>query len=192
MSDFVEAIVSLLPAELVEHGNRVVGILSVLRLWRSAVALLFAPLLALFLGCSSGTGIIHDQREGGEGAPIEVLLTSRSGLAGPATGMGTPSSIDFQVEVTNISDADVVVERISVYQPNETTDPYRVTPVFGRYKELIEPGNEHVFELKSSGRQVRILDRGEKSSVVMRVGVSLKSGDQYSFSFEVPVPMQSR
>ena len=172
--------------DLVEHGGRRVGIMSVMRLLRAAA------LFVVLLGCSSGGGVIHPTMEGGAGAPIEIQVSARMGSQ-PAFGdMGQMQPIVVVVEVSNNSDADVVVEQIAIVPSASGNGAYRLDPITRSYKELIEPGKEHDFELPTEGRQVRPLNPDESSTVAVRVAVQLQSGDQYVNDFEVRVPMVTR
>src|SRR5437762_1171153 len=127
--------------DLLDHGGRIVGIVSVLRLWRTAAALFVLPLLfAALLGCSSNAGVIHQTIEGGPGQPIEVQISSRPGPRMAFEQVGQPQSTVFVIEVSNNSDADVIVEQIAITQPDPGTAAFRMDPVIRRFKELIEPG----------------------------------------------------
>jgi len=180
--------------DLVEHEGRRVGILSVLRLWRTAGLAVLPFLFAALLGCSSsGAGMIQDTIEGGPGQPIEVQISTKPGASRPVfDSFGQPSSNLFLVEVSNNSDADVVVDQISIIQPDSPNAAYQMNPVTRRFKELIEPAKDHTFELPTDGRQVRILERNEPSRIVVRVMVGLQSGERYVYDFEVPLSLQSR
>jgi len=181
--------------DLVEHEGRRVGILSVLRLWRTAAAPAVLPFLfAALLGCSSSdAGMIHDTIEGGPGQPIEVQISTKPGAARPVfDSFGQPSTTLFLVEVSNNSDADVVVDQVSIVQPDSPNAAYQMNPVTRRYKELIAPAKDHTFELPADGRQVRVLERSEPSRIVVRVIVRLQSGEGYVYDFEVPMSLQSR
>jgi hypothetical protein len=181
--------------DLVEHGGRMVGIVSVLRLWRTAAALCVLPLLvSLLLGCSSSSdaGVMHETIEGGPGQPISVQVSTKPTSAVPFEQFGQPRTTLFTVEVSNNSEADVVVEQIAITQSDSGTEAYQMDPVTRRFKELIGPGKDHSFELQGGGRQVRMLERGEPSRIVVRVAVLLQSGEQYVYDVEVPITMQSR
>ena len=153
-----------------------------------AIPLLFAALL----GCSSSGGVIQETIQGGPGQPIEVRIGAKPGPRIAFESIGQPQSTNFVVEVSNNSDADVVVDRIAISQPDSMGAAFQLQPVTRSFKELIEPGKEHDFELQADGRQIRILERNEPSRVVVRVVVVLQSGEQYVYEFEVPVSMQSR
>jgi hypothetical protein len=155
----------------------------------------FAPIAVLLLiGCASqDAGVLHQSIPGGPGDPIEVRM-GNSGSGGiNALGIQQPGGqeLPFVIEISNNSDADVVVEQISVVQMSNDS-PFRLEPVFRKVRELIEPGKEKTFDLPARGSQGRMPREGERNVVEVKVVVELQSGDSYYYLFEVPIALRGR
>lgn len=152
------------------------------------------PALALFLlsACSSGGNFI-DQRalDCGPGADLSILIGMN------ATHVGSTEAFDdeltLQVEIGNNSNRTVTVRSIRVEQSGRTdSTPYVVDSSFREFDQVIEPGDDHLFELPMFGRGRRRapVSRNEpQSGVVLSVRVSLANGDHYPCRFQLPSPL---
>lgn len=153
-------------------------------------------LLLVLAGCASqNAGVLHSAVPGGPGDPIEVRLGAPSTRAQTPYGVADPQGqeVPLAIEISNNSNADVVIEQISVVQ--ETQNPwFRIDSIFRKVKELIEPAQEKTFELPARGRLARELRDGERNVLELKVIVELQSGDSYYYEFSVPVavPMRMR
>ncbi|HJW96503.1 MAG TPA: hypothetical protein VJ901_23030 [Thermoanaerobaculia bacterium] len=148
---------------------------------------LLALLTVLLAACSSSTPKVeHQVLEGGPGQAIEVSIV---GFTQPVllsqSSAEMPQNIHMQFEVSNNSNDTVTVTRIQVDQSGSA--PIQIEPAQGGFNESIEPGHEHTFDVSAVGKQVSLPHLGQNNDVIIRVVVSLMTGDSYVYNFSIPV-----
>ncbi|HVR39729.1 MAG TPA: hypothetical protein VMU84_11585, partial [Thermoanaerobaculia bacterium] len=135
---------------------------------------------------SSSSPLIDKQTiEGGPGQDIGVAVGDLRGTAAPFQESAIDDALQLSVEVSNNSDADIVVKRIAISPIG--SEAYRIDPASQGFNETIAEGEDHLFTLNIRGRQARPLRPDESSDVTLRVVVTLGNGDSYFYSFGVPV-----
>jgi hypothetical protein len=149
---------------------------------------LLASAVLLLTACAShDAGVIHNQIEAGPGSPIAIRFGAQPGRE---TGIG--GDIAVRVEVSNNSDADVVLDQVSVVQNFDANAVYRIDPAFQSVKAIIDPGKEQNVDLLLRGRQARPAEGGERPVIEVRVIAATQGGDSYYADFELPVPLRTR
>ncbi len=145
----------------------------------------------LLVGCASGDGFHTPMLEAGPGATISIDLP-RIQAGRSAVGhdgmlqIGAEGELEITVEVFNNSDTDIIVDSVSVRKSGGTS-AYSMNDLNWRGNEMIDAGQEHLFQLKGWGRQTRLLEHGESGRAVLRVVVRLTNGETYYLSYEVPI-----
>lgn len=150
---------------------------------------LAAPLLLALLlpACSSSTDLI-DQRSLGCDPGQDVSI--QAGLNGAREqGMGS-DRLDVVVEVSNNSHDEVTVTFVRVDQGNAGEAPYRIENSYRRFDQVIPEGEDHTFELPTTGRinpQSSTRSISSSQGIEMIVTVGLSNGDSYRCVFAVPI-----
>jgi len=144
----------------------------------------FAAVALLLVGCSSTPGLETNTYPGGPGQPISV------GIAAVDNGVMLPDpdqsrQYTVQVEVSNISDLPLTVSQISIR--TDGSGAFQVYPSVNRFNEMIDPGKDHLFDVKLRGRFARAFGPNEARTVILLCVVSLTNGDSYAYTFEGPV-----
>jgi hypothetical protein len=139
----------------------------------------------LLFGCSSNMGIVSDAIEGGPGQDISVAV---AGLESSDLGRGFRGRRDYvmQVEVSNNSDHAVTVTRI-IIRPTSMGQAFRIDDANATFNEMIDPGEDHIFDVRLQGTLERDFRPEERRTVSFRVTVSLSNGERYFYTFEGPV-----
>ncbi|HUP48855.1 MAG TPA: hypothetical protein VNA04_08695 [Thermoanaerobaculia bacterium] len=145
---------------------------------------LYPAVLVLLAGCSSGMDRLS-HIEGGPGQDISIAIVEveHSPVVTSLVG-GRLYMIRF--EVSNNSNLPVTVKRLSIV-PSGYGTPFEVETSSRPFNEMIDPGGEHVFDLRVEARQVRNFRPEDRRSVQFRLQVTLASELTYYYMFEVPV-----
>ena len=135
-------------------------------------------------GCANNMGIVSDAIEGGPGQDISVGVV---GLESSELGRfrGTRDYV-MQVEVSNNSDHPVTVTGITI-RPTSMGQAFRLDNASATFNEMIDPGDEHLFDVRLQGTLERDFQPHERRTVAFRVTVSLANGQVYFYTFEGPV-----
>ncbi|HSP15133.1 MAG TPA: hypothetical protein VLV78_10305 [Thermoanaerobaculia bacterium] len=141
-------------------------------------------LLLLSWSCSSSSDLVSRTVEGGPGQPITVDIASVDNSVEVPDPDGS-RQYTLQVEVGNSTDTLLTVTRISVR--TDGGGAFQVYPTVQKFNELLDPGKDHLFEIKTRGRFARQFRPDESRTVVLLVIVELSNGDSYSYTFEGPV-----
>jgi hypothetical protein len=149
---------------------------------------LAALAVLLLAACKSSDGFAHQTLEAGNGAPIEIELVGAIGPTLFVGGRDTPQQAQFQIRVSNNSDATQVVKRVMVYQHGSA--PIMVDTGYGGFDKAIDPGHDETFTIVCNVTQVSNAREGDVRSVVIRAEVLLQNGDSYVETFDVPVGVQ--
>ena len=136
-------------------------------------------------GCSSGMDATN-AIEGGPGQDISVAVGGIEQSMMPIDREGT-RSYDLQIEVSNNSNSPVTVTRITVGPATGMSQAFAVSRSSAAFNEMIDPGEDHLFDLRLEARLVRPFRQDESRSVEFRVMVSLANGESYFYTFEGPV-----
>jgi hypothetical protein len=148
--------------------------------------------LLLSAACSSGGNFV-DQRsfDCAPGADISIAAGMNPTRMGPTEAFD--DELTLQVEVGNNSNREVIVRSIRVEQSGrEESTPYVVDSSFRQFDQVIEAGDDHLFELPMLGRgrrQTTVNRNVTERGVVLSVRVSLANGDHYRCLFQVPSPL---
>ena len=146
--------------------------------------MVIATALMLVAGCSNNMGIVSDAIEGGPGQDISVAV---AGLESSELGrFRGPRDYVMQVEVSNNSDHPVTVTGINI-RPTSMGQAFRLENASATFNEMIDPGEEHLFDVRLQGTRDREFQPDERRVVAFRVTVSLASGEVYFYTFEGPV-----
>jgi hypothetical protein len=148
------------------------------------VVMRWLAILLLSTSCASSSGLVSQTIEGGPGQPITVDINAVDNSVAVEDRDGS-RQYAVEIEVGNDSGALVTVTQITI-RP-DGTGAFQVSPASQKFNELIDPGKDHVFEMKVWGRRVREWRFEEAHTVILRVMVSLSNGDTYSYTFEGPV-----
>lgn len=139
--------------------------------------------VAFVTTCSSSSGLNSQVIEGGPGQPIVVSI------AGVDTGIVVDREgarqYDVQVEVSNDAEVPLTVTRISIVPV--FNGAFQIQSASQTFNEMIDPGKDHLFEMRVTGRQVRPFGRNEANVVQFGCIVTLSNGDAYHYTFEGPV-----
>ena len=139
--------------------------------------------VAFVTACSSSSGIVSQAIEGGPGQEIVV------GIAGVETGVlpdrEGSREYEVQVEVSNDSNLPQTVTRITIR--TEGSGAFQLQPSSQAFNEMIDPGKDHLFTVRATGRLVRAFRANESHVVDVRCIVTLANGDSYFYTFEGPV-----
>jgi hypothetical protein len=145
------------------------------------VAVAFA--VAFVTACSSSTGIVSQEIEGGPGQEITVSI------AGVETGVFADREgsrqFEVQVEVSNDSNLPQTVTRITI--KTDGGGAFQLQSSSQTFNEMIDPGKDHLFTVRATGRLTRPFAREEARVVDVRCIVALANGDSYFYTFEGPV-----
>ncbi len=146
--------------------------------------LLVAALLSA--ACASSDGFIDETVHMCDpGDPISIEAgaeTDDDSMTGPGEAI-IPSRIVFRVRVSNNSRDEVEVRSIRVDQPTGGTPIFVFDNAQRQFKEVIPEGEDHTFEIPSTGKWSR---RNTTSRAVeVNVTVGLANGDVYRCRFAV-------
>ncbi len=145
---------------------------------------LAAAFLAL-AGCSTGGGLATRALEIGPDSPITVEITRVQGWFS-----NTSSPVELSVDVENISDFDVTIQRITVQSDGRSA--FAFDAVTKQVNELISEHENFTLDLNTWGRQTRSLRPNEASEIVLFVRVQLTNGDSYTAGYSVRVESSGR
>ena len=145
----------------------------------------FVVLILAVMGCTSGT-IAMDAIEGGPGQDISVAVGGIEQSMMPVDREGT-RSYNLQIEVSNNSNTPVTVTRITVAPATGMSQAFAISRSSAAFNEMIDPGEDHLFDVRLEGRLARPFRHDESRSVEFRVTVSLANGESYFYTFEGPV-----
>lgn len=145
----------------------------------------FAGVLLLIAGCTS-LPTTMDAVEGGPGQDISVGIAGVEESMMPIDREGT-RAYKVQIEVSNNSNHPVTVTAISVGPASGMSGPFAISRSSSTFNEMIDPGEDHVFDVRLEARLVRPFRQDESRSVEFRVMVSLANGESYFYTFEGPV-----
>jgi hypothetical protein len=148
------------------------------------VVMRWLAILLLSTSCGSSSGLVSQTIEGGPGQPITVDINAVDNSVSLEDRDGS-RQYAVEIEVGNDSGALVTVTQISI-RP-DGPGAFQVSPSFQKFNELIDPGKDHVFEMKVWGRKAREWRLDEPRTVTLQVMVTLSNGDTYSYTFEGPV-----
>jgi hypothetical protein len=143
---------------------------------------LVALAVAFVTACSS-SGIVSQSIEGGPGQEIVVSIAGVD--AGMLPDREGGHDYEIQVEVSNDSNLPQTVTEISIR--TEGGGAFQLQPSAQRFNEMIDPGKDHLFTIRASGRLVRAFSPNEPRVVDLRCTVTLANGDSYFYTFEGPV-----
>ena len=142
--------------------------------------------LLMLAGCSNNMGIVSNAIEGGPGQDISVAV---AGLESSDFGrFRGPRDYVMQVEVSNNSDHAVTVTSINI-RPTSSDQAFRLENANATFNEMIDPGHDHLFDVRLHGMLERDFRPHEKRIVSFRVTVSLANGEMYFYTFEGPIRM---
>ena len=139
-------------------------------------------LLVLLGGCAS---VPATSIEGGPGQDIRVGIAGVENSMLPLNREGARAYI-VGIEVSNNSDHTITVTRISV-SPEGMNSAFRIERTSKNVNEMIEPGDEHVFDVELEGTLVRPYRPDESRAVAFRLLVALSNEQTYFYTFEGPV-----
>jgi hypothetical protein len=142
-------------------------------------------LILAVMGCSSGMTAI-DAIEGGPGQDISVAVGGVEESMMPIDREGS-RTYNLQIEVSNNSNTPVTVTRITVGPATGMPRAFAISRSSATFNEMIDPGEDHLFDVRLEGRLVRPFQDDESRSVEFRVIVSLANGESYFYTFEGPV-----
>ena len=143
-------------------------------------------ILVLVIVSCSGATIATDAIEGGPGQDISVAVGGVEESMVMLDREGT-RSYTLQIEVSNNSNVPVTVTRIAVGPATGMSQAFVISRTSTAFNEMIDPGEDHLFDLRLEGRLVRPFQHDESRSVEFRVIVSLANGESYFYTFEGPV-----
>jgi hypothetical protein len=139
--------------------------------------------VAFVTACATSSGLDSQVIEGGPGQPIVVDIVGAD--SGMLTDREGSRLYELQVEVSNDSDVPLTVTRIVVM--TDGSGAFQVQAASQNENEMIDPGKDHIFVLKVTGRLVRAFAPNEAHVVRLRCIVALSNGDSYFYTFEGPV-----
>jgi hypothetical protein len=142
-------------------------------------------LLAAATACSTSGGFERQTIEGGPGQPIMVELVGASMPLGSSNNLSVDQPVSIQLEISNDSDRDVTVTSITVQQ--HSAGSIQIYSANIKPNDTIAPAKDKSEEIRTSGRQLRPLQRGESAEIVIRVTVEIDHSDTYVYYFEVPL-----
>jgi hypothetical protein len=147
--------------------------------------------ILLFASCGSSTDFAHPDIQCSPGQEVGI----EAGLQTPRpTGAELSNERDVQllVQVSNNSHHDFTVARVRVEQLYREDAPYAFDDVYREVNVTIPEGEDHLFELPTSGRWTAMADRDpmsvRSSSLSLAATVELASGEKYHCRYSVPVP----
>ena len=143
------------------------------------------PALVLIASCSSGGGLESGAYDLGPNSPIAVDITRVQGYFSEI-----PTSIELSVDVENMADFDLTVDRIDVWTSRGSA--FTIDAISKRVNHLLSDGEDYSFELRSWGKQVRPLRPNEASTIILDIRVVLTNGDSYRVAYSVPVESTRR
>ena len=143
------------------------------------------PALFLIASCSSSGGLESRSLEIGPDSPITIDITRAQGYFSEL-----PANVEISVDVENVSDFDVTIDRIDVWAGRGSA--FSIDAITKRVNHLLSDGEDYSFELSTWGKQVRSLRPNESSTIIIDVRVVLTNGDSYRAAYSVPVQSRGR
>ncbi|HEU4521855.1 MAG TPA: hypothetical protein VFT12_07625 [Thermoanaerobaculia bacterium] len=140
--------------------------------------------MALFMGCASSSLPVN-AIEGGPGQDISVALAGIEESDLPLDSGGSRNYL-VQLEVSNNSNRPITVTRIGVAPP-ESSRAFQLSASSATFNEMIDPGEDHIFDVRMQGVLVRNFRPEESRRVEFRVLVGLSNEETYFYTFEAPV-----
>lgn len=142
----------------------------------------------LLAGCASRDGFIDQESiECAPGQPVSIQV----GVDFSHTARMERADDQFSilVQVSNNSHDEVTVVRIRTEQAFESRASYQLDAQSRRFNETISPGEQHVFEIPTTGRVlVRPDEYPRAQAPVVTVRVALANGDEYRCAFQIDDP----
>lgn len=142
----------------------------------------------LLAGCASRDGFIDRQSiECASGQPISIQL----GADFSRTARMERSDDQFPVLilVSNNSHDEITVSRIGFEQAFARGDSYQIDGQSRSFTETIPAGEQHVFEIPTTGRALTRWDDYRRAQPpVVTVRVALANGDEYRCGFQIDDP----
>jgi hypothetical protein len=147
--------------------------------------LLKLAIASVVLACASSDGIVKNEIMGGPGQDIAVGIVD---LDTPLNTLDTEGTRQYTVhiEVTNMTHGPLTVEKIT-NPPARSGQAFQVQGSSRLFNEMIDGGQEHVFQIPLRGRLVRSFHSDERRIVEFDVIVVLTNNDSYQYTFEGPV-----
>ena len=138
---------------------------------------------------SSSTGFDNPNLQCGPGQEVGI----EAGLQAPRMGAELSSQSDVQVvvQISNNSHHDFTVARVRAEQLYRDDAPYAFDDVYREVNLTIAEGQDHLFELPTTGRWTALADRDPmsvRSSLTLAATVELSSGETYHCRFSIPTP----
>jgi hypothetical protein len=149
------------------------------------ILLLLISLLSV--GCASD-GVFGEPSPmpfGGD-APILVSLVGVDSGTAPLD-RGYTRQYDITLEVSNMADYPVTIERLTLARPQTGGGAFVLDPLTMRVNQLLSSGEDAEFKLKGMGRQFRPFAPSERRVVQFTIQAWLTNGESYRFDFEAPV-----
>lgn len=149
---------------------------------------IFCLLSVLLAGCASRDGFIDDSTQQCEpGQPVSIQLGVDLPQGSRMEGMD--DHLTIFVAVSNNSHQEITVTRVTIEQAFDHTAYYRIDSQSRTFNEVIPEGEEHAFELPTTGRLlVRPQELAQARPPVMGVRVRLASGDEYYCRYQLRDP----
>jgi hypothetical protein len=143
-----------------------------------------AAILLWLTACSSTDPFEKNMIEGGPGQDINVYVADVDNSTWvPGPDGSRQYTIHF--EVSNNSNVPLTVTRITVR--SSEAGAFQITPTTQLFNEMLDPGAEHIFEVRARGRLVRGFRSNEARRTEFLCIVALANGDSYMYTFEGPV-----
>lgn len=148
-----------------------------------------AFLLTLMLAsCASSDGFIDETSQQCEpGQPVFIELGVDLSRASRLEGVD--DQITILVQISNNSHEEITVLRVATDQAFDNSAYYRVEPQSRRFNQTIAGGEQHVFELPTTGRLLaRPQELRYSQPPVLGVRVRLANGDEYHCRYQIDDP----
>jgi hypothetical protein len=143
----------------------------------------YAAIVVLLTACASSDGLQKTIIEGGPGQPISVFIAGVDFAF--AADMEGAREYTIQFEVNNNLDVPLTVERVAVRGSGRGA--FQFSPSSQKFSEMLDPGGEHIFDVRARGRFVRPFHDQEARRAEFECIVTLTNGDSYLYTFEGPV-----
>ena len=149
-----------------------------------------APLvLALMLAaCASSDGFVDEtSQQCAPGQPVFIQLGVDLSRASRLEGVD--DQLTILAQVSNNSHEEITVVRVATDQAFDNTAYYRVEPQSRRFNQTIAGGEQHVFEIPTTGRLLaRPQELRQSRPPVLGVRVRLANGDEYHCRYQIDDP----
>lgn len=154
---------------------------------RTAVGLI----VLIFLAACASSSMPVNAIEGGPGQDITVGIAGIEEDDMLPDGSGT-RNYTVRFEVTNLSDHPITVIRIGVMPASQTSQAFQLGRTSVAVNEMIDPGDDHIFDVRMQGQFVRRFRDEESRIVEFRLLVGLLNEETYFYTFEAPVRDDNR